>query len=467
MHSSDVCVQFLAKLFTVLVLLLPGTAVVLFADEAPDVVSISSVDDAFRLALAHDITHDHRQVELELARSGLARLNRMRLPSLTTTVASSRDRIVHSADTQAVQLQAGLAYSIYDGGMRDFSRRTAVAELAMAQALQRDYEAGLRTVVQELLAAVEFATHAALIAGQHTQRVDRELESLARDHELGLLTAYEMQRTQLSAARTALESQQRQARVDDLHTELRQILGLGNDTVLSVPSVTGGLSLPRRLRNDVSILTEHALREDPALQQLWVQVETARAALDFLPSVSVPVIQSTLGVSMRGTPLPLASPEVSLGVRFSWPGVNTGSLSFGGVFSADSGRYTARSVGLETGAWTRYESRNDAIRRRMNAERAGFAYTTGRQQTEAWIRQTVRDHAYLRSALETDEEGVRLAELALVRIRADVAAGHRRGTAILDAERELAEARLNALESSFALILLHQRLQQRTGLSQP
>ncbi len=467
MHSSDICVPIIVKLLAGLVLLLSGTPTVLSADRAPDVFTVPGLDDAFRLALAHDLAYRHGYVELELARDALARLNRMRLPSLTTTVASGRERVANSLDTHAVQLQVGLAYSIYDGGIRNFLRQTAAAELAMAQALQRDYEAGLRTVVQELLAAVEFATHAAMIAEQHAQRVSRELESLARDYELGLLTAYEMRRTQLSAARAALESRQRQARAGDLHTELRQTLGFGNDTILTVPSVTEGLSLPRELRNDVSVLTEHALRNDAAVEQLRVQVEVARAALDFLPPVSFPVIQSTFGVSMRGTPLPLASPEVSVGVRFSWPRVNAGSLSFGGTFSADSGRYTARSVSLETGAWTRFESRNDAIRRRMNAERAAFSYATGRQQTEAWISQAVRDHAHLSSAREIDEEDVRLADLALTRIRADTAAGHRRRTAVLDAERELAEARLKALESSFALILLHQRLQQRTGLAQP
>lgn len=467
MRSPEVCTRSFMMLCAVAALLIPGGQTTLPAHERPRVLSVSSADEAFRLALAHDVPHDHRGIAIELARGDLERLNRVRLPSLVTTVSRGWERVMYASDTQVVQLQAGLAYPVYDGGMRELSRRSAAAELAMAQTMRLDYEADLRNTVESLLASIEFATQAARIAEQYSARVGGELESLTRDHELGLLTDYEMGRVGLSVARTTIEARQREALLEDLLTDLRQILGVGNEVVLRVSSEAARPALSRAIRNDISTLTEFALREDLALQQQRLRLETARAALEFLPSTSLPVIRSTVGLSMTGTPLPLTSPEVSLGLSFSWPGINEGSLSLGGGFSADSARYTARSISLETGAWTRHESRNDATRRRMNVERAEFTYEAGRQQTEAWVRRTVRDFARLTSTIAADGEEVALAELALTRIRSDVAGGHSRGTAILDAERALAEARLAALENSFARARLYRRLQQRTGLDKP
>lgn len=433
----------------------------------PDEVVITRTHDALELARENDTAIDYYRSEEALARRTLEDLSRVRMPTVQAAISSSQNRVQHQADAHGVEVQVAASMPLYDGGRRAARRNAASAELGILAIQREEHEAQRAKGVVELLAAYDFAVQAAHIEQQHYRRSQLELEARAHDHELGLLTDYEFRVMELSVERAALEAEARRSAAEDLRTRLRLVLGLAEPVALTIHptfSLDSGLPL---LRNDFGFLLSAALRSDATIRRLRFERDRTVALLDAAPRALSPVVEGTAGLSMRGDPLPLTSPALRFDLRVSWPALRSGSLGIGGGVVFDAGNTASRALSVQTGSSTRRQSQATLTRRRMDATQAESALEQGERALEIWIRSTIRDYAHLSTVLAADREASDLAALLLVRTRRDAADGRRRATAVLDAEYNLAQARMAELETAFEIVQLYQQLQFRTGLAQP
>lgn len=433
----------------------------------PDAVVITRTHDALELARENDTTIDYYRSEETIARRTLEDLSRVRVPTVQGTISSSQNRVRHQADAHGVEVQVAASMPLYDGGRRTARRNAASAELGILAIQREEHESQRANGVVELLAAYDFAVQAARIEQQHYRRSQVELEARARDHELGLLTGYELRAMELSVERAALEAEARGSSAEDLHTRLRLVLGVAEPVVLTIHPTFSLDSDPPIVQNDPVFLLSAALRSDATMRRLRFERERTFALLDAAPRALSPVVEGTAGLSMRGDPLPLTSPALRFDLRVSWPALRSGSLGLGGGVVFDAGDTVSRALSVQTGSSTRRQSQAALTRRRMDAAQADLALEQGERALEIWIHSTLRDYAHLSAVLAADRQASDLAELLLARTRRDAADGRRRATAVLDAEHNLAQARLAELETAFEMVQLYQQLQFRTGLAQP
>ncbi|MFP4508593.1 MAG: TolC family protein [Spirochaetaceae bacterium] len=437
------------------------------AEALSNAVIITRTADALELAREHDIAIEYYRSEEAFVRRNLDDLTRIRLPEIQGSIASSRNRVQNQADAHSVELQVGASLPLYDGGRRDAQRNAVSAELGLRAIGREEHESQRTASVVELLASYEFAVQAARIGEQHYRRSQVELDARLRDHELGLLTGYELQVMELSVERAAIEVAQRSNTAEDLHSRLRIMLGVEEPVALTIhPTIRPG-SDPPSIRNGFGVLLSEALGSDPTIQRLRFERDRTSALRDAMPSALTPVVEGTAGVSMRGEPLPLASPALRFELRFSWPGLRSGYLGFGGGLAFDTGNTASRRLSVQTGSSTRVQSEAALTRRRVDAGQAQEALERGEHELASWIRRALRDYTHLGTVRDTDLEAIALAELVVARTRREAEDGHSRSTAVLEAEYQHAQAQLAELETTFQMVRLYQQLQVRTGLAQP
>lgn len=273
---------------------LPGDQAPAGCPEKKDISESLALGEAVDLALCNNPQIKSAWANIKVQAGAVGEARAAYLPTLNGSVGRTHDRISYPDSNYPVSsvdrstFQGGLNWRLFDFGGRAANRRAAQNMLTAALAYHN-------ATVQKILSDVTQAYFDAMTAKATLQAAKESgaianmtLESAQARIGKGVISQSDLLRATAALAKAALEYNRSQGNYQKALAVLRNILGVSDNTVISMPGELDEDAV--KTGKDLHLWLEEARKNHPAITAARAQIEAAQNRVKIARSAGLPTL---------------------------------------------------------------------------------------------------------------------------------------------------------------------------------